>query len=199
MRRRNAIARRGVEIDPHLDLRRQHLFLDFQIGQPRNLCQPLAQQAGLRPQGIEILTDDADGDLRPHAGEHVVDAVGNRLAEAKAGRQVLQTLADVGIDHLLGAATRFQLDLEFRHMHTLGVLVQLGPAGAPPHVFQFRQPAQGMFGRLGNADRLRQRRPRIEAQAEGDRAFVERRQESGREEGHGQRRQHHGHTSQGHR
>ena len=192
MRRRDAVAGGGIEIDAHLDLRRQHLFLDIQIGHAGNPRQPLAQQAGLRTQGIEVFAKHLDGDLRPHTGQHVVDAVGDRLADADAGRQVAQALPDVGIDRFLRPPLRLELDIELGDVDALGMLVQFGPPGAPPHVVDFRQAAQRLLGRPGDADRLGQRHARIEAQAKGDRAFVEGGQESGRKQGHGQHGQHDG-------
>ena len=178
----------GVEVDANLDLRRQHLLLDLQVGQAGHLRQPFAQQAGLGAQGVEILAEDADGDLRPHAGQHVVNAVGNRLPEAEAGRQILQALPDVGINRLLRPATGMERDLELGDMDAFGMLVELGPAGTAAHVGDFGQAAQGLLGSPGDADRLGQGRPGIEAQPQGDRALVERWQEGGREKRHGRRR-----------
>jgi hypothetical protein len=47
LRRRHAVLRRRRVVDAHLDLRRQHLLLDFQIGDAGNGRQPAAQRIGL--------------------------------------------------------------------------------------------------------------------------------------------------------
>lgn len=38
----------------------------------------------------------------------------------------------------LGPASRFQIDLDLGGMNTLGMLVQLCPAGSPPDAFHLR-------------------------------------------------------------
>ena len=56
------------------------------------------QTGGLGAQGVEILAEQLDGDLRAHAGEHVVDAMRDRLADRHGRGQVDQPRADVGQD-----------------------------------------------------------------------------------------------------
>jgi hypothetical protein len=86
------IARRGV-VDAHLDLRRQHLLLDLQVGDAGDGRQPCAQQGiGLAAQGVQVVAEDLDGDLRAHARQHVVDAVRDGLADGDGGRQVARRL-----------------------------------------------------------------------------------------------------------
>ena len=55
LRRRDAVAGGGVEIDLHLDLRRQHLFSISRSASPGIFASRSRSQPGLRPQGIEIL------------------------------------------------------------------------------------------------------------------------------------------------
>ena len=62
-------------VNAYLDLRRQHLFLYFEIGQAVDSGEFAPQYLGLSAQRVEVFSEDLDGDLRAHAGEHVVDAV----------------------------------------------------------------------------------------------------------------------------
>ena len=75
LRCRHAIAGRCGIVDAHLDLRREHLLLDFQIRESGDAGQPRPQRIGLPPQRVEVFAEDLDRDLRTHAREHVVDAV----------------------------------------------------------------------------------------------------------------------------
>jgi hypothetical protein len=50
LRRRHAVLRRGGVVDAHLDLRRQHLLLDLQVGDAGDGGQPRAQGIGLAAQ-----------------------------------------------------------------------------------------------------------------------------------------------------
>ena len=137
LRRRHAVLRRRGVVDAHLDLRRQHLLLDLQVGDAGDGGQLRTQRIGLAAQGIEVLAEDLDGDLRAHAREHVVDAVRDGLADLQRGRQVDQARADVGLD-LVHAARQLggglEAHVEFADVHALGVFVQLGPATAAPDV-----------------------------------------------------------------
>jgi hypothetical protein len=82
----------------YLDLRRQHLLLDFEIGDAGNTGQPAAQRVGLPAQRVEVVAKYLDGDLRAHAGEHVVDPVRDGLADGNRRRQVDQAAANIGRD-----------------------------------------------------------------------------------------------------
>ena len=53
-------------VDTDLDLRRQHLLLDLQIGDPGNARQLFLQHRGLAAQRVEIIAEDLDRDLRTH-------------------------------------------------------------------------------------------------------------------------------------
>ena len=46
----------------------------------------LAQQLGLTAQGVQVLAENLDGDLRTHAREHVVDAVRDGLTNLQRSR-----------------------------------------------------------------------------------------------------------------
>ena len=88
LRCRHAVLRRGGVVDAHLDLRRQHLLLDLQVGDAGDGGQLRTQHIGLATQGVEVFAKDLDRDLRAHARQHVVDAVRNRLADLQRRRQV---------------------------------------------------------------------------------------------------------------
>ena len=75
LRRRNTVLRRLGVINAHLDLRRKHLLLDFQVRQPRDAGELAAQHLRLPAQGIQVFAEKFDGDLRTHARKHMVDAV----------------------------------------------------------------------------------------------------------------------------
>ena len=75
LRRRHAVLRRGRVVHAHLDLRRQHLLFDLQVGDAGDGSQLRTQHVGLAAQCIQVLAEDLDGDLRAHTREHVVDAV----------------------------------------------------------------------------------------------------------------------------
>lgn len=63
LRRGHAVLGGGGVVDAHLDLRSQHLLLDFKVGDARNIRQPAAQGIRLAAQGVQILAEDLDGDL----------------------------------------------------------------------------------------------------------------------------------------
>jgi hypothetical protein len=191
LRRRHAVLRRRRVVDAHLDLGCEHLLFDLQVGQARNAGELAAQQVGLGAQGVQVIAVDLDGDLRAHAGQHVVDAVRDGLADLDGGGQVDQAGADVGLDVVQRSGQQgggLEAYIQFADVHPFGMLVQFGAAAAPPDMDHLRHlphqhlglPRQG--GRFGQGD------ARIQAQADEQRAFVERRQEGGGEERHRHRR-----------
>jgi len=98
LRRWHPIAGRRRIVDAHLDLRREHLLLDFQVRETGNTGQPRPQRIGLTAQCVEILAENLDRDLRAHAREHVIDAVRDRLADRDRSGQANEPGADVGGD-----------------------------------------------------------------------------------------------------
>jgi hypothetical protein len=87
-------------------------------------------------------------------------------------------------------------------MHAFGVLVQLGAAAAPTHVRYLRHlPTMQPFGLARQGCRLVQRDAGVQAQADQQRAFVERRQKawSERTAPPPQRRPRHRHALPSHR
>ena len=97
-----------------------------------------AKLLGQRPQRIEILAEELNDDLRPHAGEHVVEPMGDRLADIERHRQHCKARAQIGHDSVLAAPAFLQVDLDLRGMHAFGMLVELGAAGAPSDGFDLR-------------------------------------------------------------
>jgi hypothetical protein len=201
LRRRHAVLGGGCVVDAHLDLRRQHLLLDLQVGDARDGGQLRSQRIGLAPQRVEVLAEDLDRDLRAHARKHVVDAVRDGLADLQGGRQVHQPLADVGLD-LVHAARELggglQAHVEFADVHALGVLVQLGPPTAPSDVRHFGHLLDQHFGLARQSRGFAQRDAGVQAQADQQRAFVEGRQEGRWEERHGGRGHQHGRARRRH-
>ena len=105
--------------------------------------------SGLAAQGVQVLAEDLDGDLRAHARQHVVDPVRDGLADLQRGRQIDQPRADVGLD-LVHAARQLggglQAHVELADVHTFGVFVQFSPAAAATDVGHFRHLLDQHFG-----------------------------------------------------
>ena len=81
---------------------------------------------------LEIVAEDLHGDVRARARQHVVDAVGDRLADrdVRAGQQrdLLTKLLEHG---LRGRVLHRQAHVDLGRLDALDVLVELGAAGAP--------------------------------------------------------------------
>jgi hypothetical protein len=85
---------------------------------------------GQTAQRVEVVAVDLQRDLRAHAGQQVVEAMADRLADAGSDRQAGQALPDVGNDLLAAAFRRLQVHVHLGVMHALGMFVELGAAGA---------------------------------------------------------------------
>ena len=80
--RLQAVERGPRVVDHDLELRNAHLLFDLQVGKafdawraaPRNSSASGAQR-------IEVFAEELDGDLRPHAREHVIEPVRDGLAD----------------------------------------------------------------------------------------------------------------------
>ena len=192
---RQAVPTRFVVVDLHLDLRRQHLLFDFQVDDARQRGEPLAQRLGLATQRVQVVAINLDGDLRPHATQQVVNAVADGLANANGGGQAGNAAADVGVDLGHTALTGLEAQVQLRHMHALGVFVQLGPAGAAADVLDLRNAAQRLFSHGANAGGFGQRGARVQPQPDQRHPFIEGRQKRGREQRHRRSRQQHRHPS----
>ena len=85
-----------------------------------------------RAQGIEVVAENLHGDVRPGAGEHVVDAVGNRLSDGDVHPGNEREIPPEGLKKGgFPALAHDQGHIELGGFHPLGVLVELGPSGAP--------------------------------------------------------------------
>jgi hypothetical protein len=117
-----------------------------------------AQRVGLPAQRVEVVAENLDGDLRTHAGEHVVDAVRDRLADGNGRRQVDQAGADVRRDlaHRAGHfRCRLQADIQFADMDAFGMLVEFRPAAASPDVHHLGHRLDQHLGLLRQSPRTR--------------------------------------------
>ena len=110
----------------------------------------LARQLAKRRQ---IVAEDLDRDVRTCAGEHVVDAVRDRLADcdvcAREQRDLLPHLLE---QRFARPVLHLETNVDLRRFHTLHVLVQFGPAGSPRRGRDFRhaeqQPLEGIAERV---------------------------------------------------
>jgi hypothetical protein len=120
----------------------------------------LPEVLGQRAQGVEILAEDLEGDLRAHAREHVVEAMGDRLADIGRHRQHGEPGADVGDDRVLGPPAGLERDLDLGGVDTLGMLVELGAAGAAADALHLRHLHDQALGDEPDPVALGQRDPR---------------------------------------
>ena len=104
VRRRDAEMGGLLVVDGDLNLRNAHLALDLQVDEARDARHAALQLLGQAAQRIEIVAEDLERDLRPHARKHVVEPVRDRLADVDGGRQHGEARADVGDDLLAAAA-----------------------------------------------------------------------------------------------
>ena len=72
-----------LAVDAHMHLRDERLALRLDIGEAGNGGDDVADLRGFFAEGVEVVTENLDRDLGLHAGEEVVDAVGDGLAHAR--------------------------------------------------------------------------------------------------------------------
>ena len=145
-----------VETDPHgrdvgLRLHRQ---ID-EAGRPLHRRRRLLAERSERSQ---VRTEDSDGDAGARPRQHVVDPVGDRLADGDGGTgNERQALADVGQDGLARPAGVRQPVREphvyLGRLDALHVLVQLRPPRPPRRSGHFRHVEQGPLD--GGPERVR--------------------------------------------
>ena len=70
-----------MAVEPHAEDRHVDLGLDRYVDSARNRGHGLADFFAEGTQRVEVLAEDLDGDIRPCARQHVIDAVGNRLPD----------------------------------------------------------------------------------------------------------------------
>jgi hypothetical protein len=159
--RRNAVACRLVVVDADLDLRNQHLLLDLQVGDAGDLREPLAQLRRQAAQRVEIVAVDLQRDLGAHAGQQVVEAVRDRLADVAHRRQHREAAADVGDDLVAAALGGFQVDVHLAVVHALGMFVEFGAAGAAADLRDLGHGGDDLLGERADPVRLGKRRARV--------------------------------------
>ena len=120
----------------------------------------------------------------------MIEAVRDRLADGDATTGSTRELgADVG-EHLLLAALRAgQIDVDLGVVDALGVLIELGAAGAPAEALHLGNLHDQPLGDGAEAVGLGQRDAGVVLQVDEDGALVERRQERPRQQYGADRRQ----------
>ena len=141
----------------------------------------VSKSVGESAQRVVVVAVDLERDLRPHARQHVVEAVRDRLADADARRQRRQPRADLGENLLAAAFGRAQIDVELAVVHALGVLVELGAAGAPADRADLGHLGDELLGEAADAIGFRQADAGLQHDADQHRPLVERRQEGARQ------------------
>lgn len=177
-----------------------YLLLDLQVSQAGNAGQLGPQRIGLAAQGIEVLAKQLDSDLRANPRQHVVNAVGNRLADGDGRRQIDQACSDVSLN-LGNAALHFrsgdQADVQFADVDAFSVLIQFCAPATPTDVGDFRYLAYQHFRLASQGGRFSQGYTRVQAHTDKEGAFVEGREEGCRKERHGDSRQDNRHHTSG--
>ena len=100
--RRHPVERRALVVQMDADLRDQDLLLDLQVDQAGDAGEPFAHRLRQPAQRVEVFAVDLQRDLRPHAREHVVEPVRDRLPDIDRNRQHREARTDFGVDFFLG-------------------------------------------------------------------------------------------------
>ena len=219
--RRQPIAGRLITADLQPHLRDLDLRLDLQIDHAGNRLHAVLHVERRHPQFAQVVTKDLDRDLGPNPRHHVVEAMRDRLPDVGGrSRNARDPVAHIG-NHLLPCPSRGlvppqvqdgnqpqhrrpparpgvrlsrQPDIDFRRVDPLGMFIQFGASRAAGDRQHFGNLEDQPFGPHGNPLALGQAGPRFQAQADGQRAFIERRQklpphpeDAGARDGHQQR------------
>jgi hypothetical protein len=126
------------------------LLFNGQINHARDALHAFARALRHGAQCAEMFAKDFHGDVRACAGKHVVDAVRDRLADGdvEAGDH-REILAQCGKELRFGAVLHGERNFEFRGLHTLGVLIEFGAAGAAAHGGDFGKTEERLFNDAG--------------------------------------------------
>ena len=92
--RRHAVERGALVVQMDAHLRDQDLLFDLQIDQPGDAGEALARRLRQPPQRVQVLAVDLQRDLRPHARQHVVEAMRDRLPDVDRYRQYRQAASE---------------------------------------------------------------------------------------------------------
>ena len=175
-----SVERGAPVIDDDFELRDAHLLFDLQVDHARNGRELLAELLRQGADGVEILAEDLEGNLRAHARQHVVQPVRDGLAHVGRHRQDGEARADVVDDLVLRAAFGVKIDIDLGGVHALGMLVEFGTARAASDRLYLRDLHDQPLGDEPDPMALRQRDPGIEQHRDRQRALVEGRQEGAR-------------------
>ena len=134
--RLQAVERGPRVVDDDLQLRDAHLLFDLQVGEAGDAWPGAPRSASASARSVSRSSPkNLDGDLRPHARQHVIEPVRDRLADIERDRQHGKPRADIGDDRVLAAPASLQVDFDFGGVDAFGMLVELGAAGAPADGF----------------------------------------------------------------
>src|SRR5260370_17427232 len=103
----------------------------------------------------------------------MIEAVGDRLADADRGRQDAEPSADVGEDLLTPARRGLEIDVDLAEMDALGVLVEFRPSGATADRSDLRDIHQKALGNQAEPIGLAKADSRIVGEADVERALSE--------------------------
>ena len=152
------------------------------------------------PQLVEVVAEDLHGDVGARAREHVVDAVGDRLADGDGhAGDGASSCRSAARNSSLERFSIFRPDVDLGGVDVLGVLVELGAARAPGRGDHLGVGEQGLLDPAAQPVRLLERGARERHRRQGQRPLVEVGQEGPAEEGeadacasdeHGAARQH---------
>ena len=170
------------------ELRDQRLLLVRQIDEVGQRLQGGFDLPRERAQRRELGSEDLDRQVRLRARQHVVDAVADRLPERDHDTGNRRDGAPHLGEQLRFRTTRPQDDLHLRGVGALHVLVTFRPAGAAAGRDDLREVEQGLLDGEPESVGVGEGGPRGSHHPDGQRTFIERRQEAApepREERHG--------------
>ena len=195
------VAGDGVAVEVGAEDRDVRLRFDREVHHAGHRLHGLARLGGQQAQLVEVVAEDLDGDVGAGAGEHVVNAVGDGLADddvhaGNEGEVAAQRLEQF----LFGPLPHLQGHVNFGGLDALGVFVQLGAALAAGDAGDFGMGEEGALDEVAILVGLFEGGAGQGNRAEGERALVELGQEGAAHEHRGAQGQHqhdgggHGHA-----
>ena len=128
---------------------------------------------------VEVVAEELDGDAGLCTREHGVDTVRDGLPDFDVDTgQNREFLAHIGYHLGMRAVFQFEGGFDFRGVHTQRVLVELGTSRLAGHGLDFGNLEQQLLGPATDVVRLLERDARQGTYVDGERPFVERRQEA---------------------
>ena len=143
-------------------LRDAHLLLDLQVGETVDAWPAARAASSASARSVSRSSPkNLMRDLRPHARQHVVEPVRDRLPDVERHRQHGKPRAHIGDDRVLAARRRSSRSTSIsRGVHALGMLIELGAAGAPADGLDLGHLEDELLGDQADAVRTRQARCR---------------------------------------